>query len=103
MPRIPPKSFGRPKGAKNKIPARSLIFDALVERNFNFFDEYIKLYRDPKTNEIIREKLLMRFAEFLFPKLRPVDLEGKADSSGEHVSELVKVFSEMLSESKRPK
>lgn len=91
---------GRQKGSKNKFPSRQKMLDELLNRGFDFFNEYIELYRKAEKEET-REKLLMRFAEFLFPKLRPVDLDGKPEeSSKEAVLELVKQFSEMMNESK---
>lgn len=75
------------------------MYDALQTRGFEFFDEFIALYRDAQKEET-RERLILRIAEFLFPRLRPVDSDGKADQTGEHISELVKTFSEMLNEPK---
>jgi hypothetical protein len=61
---------------KGKMPARAWIYDQLVERKFQFFDEFISLYKAGDDNT--KAKLLMSFAEYLFPKARPEDATGDA-------------------------
>lgn len=92
---------GRPKGATNKFPSKQKMYDALMANGFEFFKEFVSLYRGAAKEET-KERLLMRIAEFLFPKLRPVDLDGKPEESAKEAAlEMARQFTEMLSESRK--
>lgn len=47
------------------------------ERGFDFADEFIKLFKESSPD--IQTKLLTHIAEFLFPKRRAEDEEGKSE------------------------
>ncbi len=76
---------------KQKLPARSWIFDQLIERKFQFFDEFISLYR--KGDDNTKTKLLTTMAEYLFPKARPEDAAG---DPGEVTAPVIVVTDEQL-------
>lgn len=65
---------GRPMGSKNKLPKRSWVYDQLLERDFDFINELVELYRICDPSQKIH--LLTLFAEFVIPKQRPVDSDG---------------------------
>jgi len=70
---------GRPKGIPNKS---SMAFrEALEKLDFSVPGEAIKLYRECE-REDIKQKLLDMIASYAFPKLKPVDENGVADSEG---------------------
>jgi hypothetical protein len=73
---------GRPKGSKNKFPTYAKLHDAFLERGLDPAAELAEHYFEMKKRD---ERALMQHAlklmfEFVYPKPRPVDPEGKAES-----------------------
>lgn len=79
---------GRPKGSKNKVTVEVReVFKSLLEENINQIQKDIESLT-PKE----RVNVLLKISEFVIPKLRSIDSEGKL--SGENYKEYVKLKAE---------
>ena len=68
------------KGIPNKRPSRGWVYDQLVEREFDFLDEFTKLYE--KADDQKKFHMLIAISEYCLPKQRPVDTSGDTAPPG---------------------
>lgn len=68
---------GRPKGAANFNPNKKRLEQGFKDKGFDYVDEFIKLYKDSGLPLNLKASLLQGLTEFLYPKRRAEDEDGK--------------------------